>query len=51
MSTYERIGDLPLKIEAYELDGLSRTVSSGFERLTTIIRLQGDCAVRCSSGS
>jgi hypothetical protein len=41
VSTYERIADLPLKIEDYELDGLSRTVSSGFERLTTVIRLQG----------
>jgi hypothetical protein len=41
VSTYERIADLPLKIEAYELDGLSRTVSSGFERLTTIIGLKG----------
>ena len=41
VSAYDRIIDLPLKIEGYELDGLSRTVSSGFERLTTVIRLQG----------
>ncbi len=41
MSTYERVADLPLEIEAYSLEGLKRTVSSGFERLTTVIRLQG----------
>ena len=41
MSTYERVADLPLKIEDYTLEGLSRTVSSGFERMTTVIRLRG----------
>ena len=41
MSTYERVADLPLTIDGYALEGLSRTVSSGFERLTTVIRLQG----------
>src|SRR5918995_5084590 len=41
MSTYERVADLPLTIDDYALDGLSRTVSSGFERLTTVIRLRG----------
>ncbi len=41
MSTYERIADLPLEIEGYSLEGLSRTVSSGFERQTTVIRLHG----------
>jgi len=41
MSTYERVADLPLKIDDYTLEGLSRTVSSGFERLTTVIRLRG----------
>jgi hypothetical protein len=41
MSTYERIADLPLTIDDYALEGLSRTVSSGFERLTTVIRLRG----------
>jgi L-alanine-DL-glutamate epimerase-like enolase superfamily enzyme len=41
MSTYERIAGLELEIDGYALDGLSRTVSSGFERLSTIIRLQG----------
>jgi L-alanine-DL-glutamate epimerase-like enolase superfamily enzyme len=41
MSTYERVADLPLKIEGYALEGLTRTVSSGFERITTVIRLRG----------
>ena len=41
MSTYERVADLPLKIDDYALEGLSATVSSGFERLTTVIRLRG----------
>jgi hypothetical protein len=41
VSTYERIADLELEIDGYALDGLSRTVSSGFERLSTVIRLQG----------
>ncbi len=41
MSTYERVADLPLKIEGYALEGLIRTVSSGFERMTTVIRLRG----------
>jgi hypothetical protein len=41
MSTYERVADLPLEIEGYSLEGLSRTVSSGFERRTTILRLHG----------
>jgi L-alanine-DL-glutamate epimerase-like enolase superfamily enzyme len=41
MSTYERVADLPLTIAEYELAGLQRTVSSGFERVTTVIRLHG----------
>jgi len=41
MSTYERIADLPLEIDGYTLEGHSKTVSSGFERRTTVIRLQG----------
>jgi hypothetical protein len=41
MSTYERVADLPLKIDDYALEGLKRTVSSGFERTTTVIRLRG----------
>jgi hypothetical protein len=41
MSTYERVAGLPLTIDDYALEGLSKTVSSGFERLTTVIRLRG----------
>jgi L-alanine-DL-glutamate epimerase-like enolase superfamily enzyme len=41
MSTYERVADLPLEISDYALEGLVKTVSSGFERATTVIRLRG----------
>jgi L-alanine-DL-glutamate epimerase-like enolase superfamily enzyme len=41
MSTYERVADLPLEISEYALEGLVKTVSSGFERVTTVIRLRG----------
>jgi L-alanine-DL-glutamate epimerase-like enolase superfamily enzyme len=41
MSTYARVADLPLEISGYALEGLARTVSSGFERLTTVIRIEG----------
>ena len=41
MSSYERVAGLPLKIEGYDLDGIVRTVSSGFERVTTVFRLRG----------
>jgi hypothetical protein len=41
MSTYERVADLPLTIERYALEGLARQVSSGFERLSTVIHLHG----------
>jgi L-alanine-DL-glutamate epimerase-like enolase superfamily enzyme len=41
MSTYERVADLPLEITDYDLEALVATVSSGFERVTTVIRLRG----------
>ena len=41
MSTYERVADLPLEIDGYSLEGHARTVSSGFERRTTVVRLHG----------
>jgi hypothetical protein len=41
MSTYEHVAELPLTIEGYALEGIARQVSSGFERLTTTIRLYG----------
>jgi L-alanine-DL-glutamate epimerase-like enolase superfamily enzyme len=41
MSTFDRLADLPLEVEGYELEGLQAQVSSGFERLTTVVHLQG----------
>jgi L-alanine-DL-glutamate epimerase-like enolase superfamily enzyme len=41
MSLYDAVAQLPLKIDGYALEGLSRTVSSGFERKSTIFVLQG----------
>jgi hypothetical protein len=41
MSTYERVADLPLTISDYAVEGLTRKVFSGFERVTTVIRLRG----------
>src|SRR3954469_7616551 len=41
MPLYDRVADLPLKIEGYALRALSRTVSSGFERISTIFELFG----------
>jgi L-alanine-DL-glutamate epimerase-like enolase superfamily enzyme len=41
MSTFDRLADLPLEVEGYGLEGLQANVSSGFERLSTIVHLQG----------
>jgi L-alanine-DL-glutamate epimerase-like enolase superfamily enzyme len=41
MSLYDPIASLPLRIEGYSLEGLVRTVSSGFERKSTVIVLHG----------
>jgi L-alanine-DL-glutamate epimerase-like enolase superfamily enzyme len=41
VSLYDRVRDLPLVIEGYELDGLEQRVSSDFLRRTTVIRLRG----------
>jgi L-alanine-DL-glutamate epimerase-like enolase superfamily enzyme len=41
MGTYARLADLPLAVDGYAFEGLERTVSSGFERLSTIVRLHG----------
>jgi L-alanine-DL-glutamate epimerase-like enolase superfamily enzyme len=38
---WERLAGLPLRIDSYELEGLSALVSSDFERKTTVIRLSG----------
>ena len=41
MATYDRVADLPLEIERYELEGLSRRFNEQFERRTTIFHLYG----------
>jgi hypothetical protein len=41
MSTYAKLADLPLTVERYQLEGLKREVSSGFERVSTVIHLHG----------
>ncbi len=40
MSTFNRLADLPLEIEAYELEGLELQIP-GFDRLSTVIHLKG----------
>ena len=41
MSLYDLVASLPLKIEGYALERMARTVSSGFERVSTTIVLHG----------
>jgi L-alanine-DL-glutamate epimerase-like enolase superfamily enzyme len=41
MSTWEALAELPLEIDGYALEGLRATVSSEFERKSTLIRLTG----------
>ena len=41
MSTFELLAELPLEVDGYTLEGLRANVSSGFERLTTVVHLQG----------
>jgi L-alanine-DL-glutamate epimerase-like enolase superfamily enzyme len=41
MRTYERVAELPLKIERYSLEGLEQDVSSDFLRRTSVIHLHG----------
>src|SRR3954470_10948295 len=41
MSLYDSVADLPLTLEDYSLELITRTVSSGFERVTTTIVLRG----------
>ena len=40
MATYEQLAQLPIEVTGYELEGL-RHQAPGFERLTTVIHLQG----------
>jgi L-alanine-DL-glutamate epimerase-like enolase superfamily enzyme len=41
VSTWELLAELPVSIESYTLEPLGAKVSSEFERLSTVIRLQG----------
>jgi hypothetical protein len=41
MSTFDKLADLPLRVEGYALEGLRASVSSGFERLSTVVHLRG----------
>ena len=41
MTTFDLLADLPLRVDDYELEGLRLQVSSGFERLSTVVHLRG----------
>jgi hypothetical protein len=41
VSTFDRLADLPITVDGYELEGLRAQVSSGFERLSTVVHLHG----------
>ena len=41
MALFDKLADLPLSVESYELEGLERDVSSDFTRLSTVIHLHG----------
>ena len=41
MATFDRLADLPIAIDGYELEGLEANVSSDFTRLSTLIRIRG----------
>jgi hypothetical protein len=41
VSTFDLLADLPLEVDGYSLEGLRAEVSSGFERLSTVVHLTG----------
>ncbi len=41
MALYDRVRDLPLVVEGYDLDGHHYDVRADFTRKTTVIRLAG----------
>jgi len=43
--TYDRLADLPLRIDSVDVDRLERDTSSGFTRATSVVSLSGDGAV------
>ncbi len=42
VALFDKLKDLPIAVERYELEPLERDVSSDFTRLTTVIHLHGD---------
>ena len=44
MSTFDALASLPVTVESCDLSGLRADVSSGFERLSTVVHLHGDGA-------
>ncbi|MDQ2622486.1 MAG: hypothetical protein M3Y45_05540, partial [Actinomycetota bacterium] len=42
MSTYEKLAELPLEIDSYELETLRFSPDPAFERLTTVVQVQKD---------
>ena len=41
MTTFDLLADLPLEVDGHAFEGLQAEVSSGFERLSTVVRLSG----------
>ena len=41
MSTFDRLAGLELQVDSYDLEALSAQVSSGFERVSTVVHLRG----------
>jgi L-alanine-DL-glutamate epimerase-like enolase superfamily enzyme len=41
VATFDALADLPLEVDGYTLQGLAQHVSSGFERLSTVVHLAG----------
>lgn len=41
MSTFDRVRELPLTIESYDLGRLEHSVSGGFNRVCSVVRLRG----------
>jgi L-alanine-DL-glutamate epimerase-like enolase superfamily enzyme len=41
MTTFDLLAGLPIEVDGYRLEGLAAEVSSGFERLSTIVHLHG----------
>jgi hypothetical protein len=41
VSTFDLLAELPIEVDGYTLEGLRAEVSSGFERLSTVVHLTG----------